>query len=387
MLKEEKAMSETLKGKNLILIVIVGILFTSLSSMPLVNAQPDYDEEETKLLELLHWLWFVVPLLIGFFVGILINGRKLKGLLAGAIGAVIFCYITVQIIYIMGYVLVVSDLSTGTRTEYTVFQAFVYAIFSKWGIIFGAIAGIAGSWLGKRARGKPVTRIPPQLVRGKLIEPRACPSCGNVNRLGDKFCRRCGTPLLTIPMEEKAYCTRCGTELKKGVKFCHSCGQAVTRITPPGEEIPAVEKVLGGIEVVKDYRYGLYFTPNRAIVAKTGGVRWYWLLLVIILGGIILGLILALIIAAIIGRRSKKKFKELSELSSESILTADKKNFGILYPDITRVEMKKRTFLRSKIEIILTSGEKHEFYILKKKEFEDYVNLIRSVLPNKTYVS
>lgn len=139
--------------------------------------------------------------------------------------------------------------------------------------------------------------------------------------------------------------------------------------------------------MIKDYRYGLYFTPNRAIVAKTGGVRWYWLLLVIILGGIALGLILALIIAAIIARRAKKKFKKLSELSPGGILRADKKNFEIPYPDITRIEMKKRTFLRSKIEIILTSREKHKFNILRKKEFEDYVNLIRSVLPNKTYVS
>ncbi len=67
-------------------------------------------------------------------------------------------------------------------------------------------------------------------------------------------------------------------------------------------------------------------------------------------------------------------------------MRADEKTFGILYPDITRVEMKKGTF-RSKIEIILTSREKPKFHILKEKEFEDYVNLIRSVLPNKTYVS
>lgn len=60
------------------------------------------------------------------------------------------------------------------------------------------------------------------------VQPRACPSCGNVNRLADKFCRRCGAHLPTIPTEEKAHCTKCGTELKKGAKFCHTCGQAVT---------------------------------------------------------------------------------------------------------------------------------------------------------------
>lgn len=63
----------------------------------------------------------------------------------------------------------------------------------------------------------------------KWRQPGACPSCGNVNRLGDRFCRKCGTPLPTIPKEEKAHCTRCGTELKKGAKFCHFCGQACMR--------------------------------------------------------------------------------------------------------------------------------------------------------------
>ena len=332
-------------------------------------------------------LWFYVPLLTGFFAGILINGRRWfwRGLLAGAIGAVILCYITVQIIYSMGYAVVIW---TPTRTELTAYQAFVDALDTS--IFWGAIAGIVGagiaSWLRNRRKKRPPIPSPsppvrpPQPMRANLIEARPCPSCGNVNRLGDKFCRKCGTSLPTIPIEEKAYCTRCGTELKKGAKFCHSCGQAVTRITPPGEEIPAVEKVLGGIEVAKGTTYvgatyyGLYFTPKRAIVAKTAGVPWIWVLVSLFIG------------ALIRGRRAKKRFKELSELSPESILTADKKNFGILYPDITRVEMKKGTF-RSKIEIILTSREKHKFYILKKKEFEDYVNLIRSVLPNKTYVS
>lgn len=84
--------------------------------------------------------------------------------------------------------------------------------------------------------GAAVMLQPPQMLRGEgealvtrpQVEPSACPSCGNINRLGDRFCRRCGTPLLTIPMEGKAYCMKCGTELKKGAKFCHICGQAVT---------------------------------------------------------------------------------------------------------------------------------------------------------------
>ena len=49
MLKGEKRISEVLKGKNLILILVAGILFTSLSSMPLANAQPYYDAYFTSI--------------------------------------------------------------------------------------------------------------------------------------------------------------------------------------------------------------------------------------------------------------------------------------------------------------------------------------------------
>ncbi len=84
--------------------------------------------------------------------------------------------------------------------------------------------------------GAAVTLQTPQILRWERevpiarpqVQPSACPSCGNINHLGDKFCRRCGTPLPTISREEKAHCAKCGTELKKGAKFCHICSQAVT---------------------------------------------------------------------------------------------------------------------------------------------------------------
>lgn len=206
---------------------------------------------ESELLQVLLWSP-VVPLLAGFFAGILINGRRWfwRGLLAGAVGAVILCFITVQIIYIGGYVVVVTDLYTGTRTELTAYQAFVDGIYNP--IFWGAIAGIVGAGIATWLRNRWKKRLPipppspparpPQPMRANLIEPRACPSCGNVNRLGDKFCRKCGTSLPTVPVEEKAYCTRCATELKKGAEFCHSCGQAVTRKPPAPEEVRLLNK-------------------------------------------------------------------------------------------------------------------------------------------------
>jgi hypothetical protein len=48
-----------------------------------------------------------------------------------------------------------------------------------------------------------------------------CPSCGNQNPEGTKFCRGCGAKLGASP---KAFCTACGTELLAGARFCGSCG-------------------------------------------------------------------------------------------------------------------------------------------------------------------
>lgn len=274
-------------------------------------------------------------------------------------------------------------------------------LFDPWAIIGGFVAGIVWLYVINRLIAKITEKkkevikpapplpspptYPPTALPSPAI-PQTCPSCGAEITPEVVYCPTCGQRIMV-----KRTCPSCGYENPADAKFCAKCGSQLeieakplekpaptpAALPPPGEEIPAVEKVLGGIEVAKGTTYyGLYFTPNRAIVAKTGGFPWLWAILLV---GLLLG-------ALIRSRRAKKKFRELSELSSQSILMADKKNFGIPYPDITRVEMKKRSFLRSKIDI-LTSREKHEFYILRKKEFEDYVNLIRSVLPNKTFVS
>lgn len=137
-----------------------------------------------------------------------------------------------------------------------------------------------------------------------------------------------------------------------------------------------------------DKHFGLYFTSNRVIVAKTAGPPSLVIIVVLVLLGLLFGIggltgavIFGVIVAMVTAKRAGKKFKELGKLSAESILRADKKNFGIPYPEITRVEMKKNKI------IILTNREKHKFGIRRGKESEDYVNLIPSVLPKKTFVS
>ena len=220
---------------------------------------------------------------------------------------------------------------------------------------------------------------------------------------------------------------------------------------PFSGETPIDEKVLRGIEVGRralSSRSGLYFTEKRVIVARTG-VSNLWLipngvfalvsllfiLVVIILfiyppfvlllleifprelstivrvifdtfaGRVIfltIGLMLIISPRILLTRTMRKKFENLFRLQPKDILMADKKNFEIPYPEIARIEIKKArgrgAFGTSKIRI-LTNEKKHEFWFvrvigflgfegayerLKLKEYEDF---IRSILPNRTYVS
>jgi len=210
------------------------ILFISLNT---VVARAQLWDESSESLELL--LWLVVPLLTGFLIGILIGGA-LRGLLTGAIGAVIFCFIAVLIIYRMGYIVVVTDLSAGTTTELTGYEAFVDAIYSRGGIILGAVAGAVGGWLGKRRRKKPVTQIPEILF--------FCPQCGRRLSLHavdvDKFCPYCGKPLGEKMRARTQTCPSCGYENPPyAEKVCIKCGsQLKTEVKPLEKPIPQMKK-------------------------------------------------------------------------------------------------------------------------------------------------
>lgn len=50
-----------------------------------------------------------------------------------------------------------------------------------------------------------------------------CPSCGEDNSEGAKFCHGCGAAL-----ERELACQNCGTPYLPGHKFCEGCGQNVT---------------------------------------------------------------------------------------------------------------------------------------------------------------
>ncbi|MDD2503793.1 MAG: zinc ribbon domain-containing protein [Clostridia bacterium] len=54
----------------------------------------------------------------------------------------------------------------------------------------------------------------------KLAEEEAltCPSCGNINSEGVKFCQECGTKLGVLK------CSKCSAILTPGTRFCGECG-------------------------------------------------------------------------------------------------------------------------------------------------------------------
>jgi hypothetical protein len=117
----------------------------------------------------------------------------------------------------------------------------------------------------------------------------------------------------------------------------------------------------------------LYFTSSRVIVAniKAGGG---------------LGLAFGALGGLAEARMQAKKKEQLSKVSPESILTADRKNFAIPYADINEVELRKK--LMGRREIRLTTGAaKYDFDLGKAKEFEKYLNTLRPIFGDKLIVS
>ena len=57
-----------------------------------------------------------------------------------------------------------------------------------------------------------------------------CPACGAANPTGQRFCGRCGAPLVPLaPL--MMICPACASESPPGQRFCGNCGQA---LSPPG---------------------------------------------------------------------------------------------------------------------------------------------------------
>ncbi|UCH04686.1 MAG: hypothetical protein JSW05_00550 [Candidatus Thorarchaeota archaeon] len=148
------------------------------------------------------------------------------------------------------------------------------------------------------------------------------------------------------------------------------------------------EAIRGNIDVDIDHAwYGcLFFTSDRLIVARTEYKRYYRSV-----GDTDL-------LMDFNARRRELELREEGEerermymtTRPDDILAADKRNFAMPYSDIVKVEMKKPGRVwAGKITITTTTREKPYKYPLRegKKMFDQHVNLVRSLLPNRLSIS
>jgi hypothetical protein len=156
------------------------------------------------------------------------------------------------------------------------------------------------------------------------------------------------------------------------------------------------EEVLGILEIEKirmlksNISYRLLLTSNRLVAAKFGSIKES---LLAIAGGAVGGAVIGLVEAL---RQGKKipgvpglaEVDEKLMLDPKTVLAADNNNFELPYSDITKVEMKKGGFssahgARAGKMVISTHEKKQEFEIPYGQKFEDCVNVVRSVMPDK----
>jgi len=139
------------------------------------------------------------------------------------------------------------------------------------------------------------------------------------------------------------------------------------------------EEILGVIEnaLTWNYKYNIFLTPNRIVVAKIRGPSDD---LSYLFGGVVAG-----IVADKLLKPEEKRREKLKHLSAEEILKADKSNFAIPYSEIVRVEMKH--FGTRRIMKILTNTKEHKFNLFPRDRFDEHVNLVHSIIPDKLSVS
>ena len=120
--------------------------------------------------------------------------------------------------------------------------------------------------------------------------------------------------------------------------------------------------------------YSLYFTNKRIIraltfsaIKKVGTDQ---------LGGKLFG-------GTINKYFENRKDKSLRDLKPDEILNENKRNIEIPFSSVKRVELKKPGRLKGAKMKIVTSDEEYSMKIKEKKEFDNYLELIKSLLPDK----
>lgn len=67
-----------------------------------------------------------------------------------------------------------------------------------------------------------------------------CSNCGNVGMPGDRFCRKCGSP-----MESELHCKKCGNIVQPKDKFCVKCGSRLGSNNVDAKPIESAEATSG----------------------------------------------------------------------------------------------------------------------------------------------
>ena len=131
-------------------------------------------------------------------------------------------------------------------------------------------------------------------------------------------------------------------------------------------------------------KYALVFAPNEVIVVKTGGALG--MVFSTLVGEAVEQAYGISTITDVYNRMIGKRSDELKDAQIKDILELNGLNFSIPYSDIEKIEPKKGGILsplgRMRITIY-TKKKKYWFRIVEEKAFDDYVNLIREILPEK----
>ena len=131
-------------------------------------------------------------------------------------------------------------------------------------------------------------------------------------------------------------------------------------------------------------RFALVFTENELVCVKIGGTLSLFTQLVS--ASVEAGYGLSTI-SDVYTRITNKRVNKLRNMQVQDILDLDKLNFSIPYGHIEKIEIKKKSMLSPKgrrVIDIKTKSKKYWFRIVEAKAFNDYVNLVKRILPNKT---
>jgi hypothetical protein len=131
-------------------------------------------------------------------------------------------------------------------------------------------------------------------------------------------------------------------------------------------------------------RFALVFTENELICVKIGGTLSIF---TAVLGEAVDSGYGLPTITDVYNRLSNKRVDKLKNLRVQDILDLDKLNFSIPYNNVEKIEVKKKSILSPKgrrIIEIKTKSKKYWFRIVEEKSFNDYVDLVKRIFPNKT---